>query len=177
MQELTRDVCARVAMRWSLLFAALGVLAAFLLLVVLKIQALLTDIGPEFGSGIAVGLAMLCLSAALLGRLAGRVVYLTGNNILINLVLGVMLALGCVIVTAFAGSAVGVLMASSKEPSFVSSRALGDIIGLSLLILLWGSVPAALLGFLYGGLVKVTLDRKLKRTPGTSINQQTGDAL
>jgi hypothetical protein len=71
MQELTRDVCVRVGMRWSLLFAALGVLAAFLLLLLLKIQALLTDPVPELQFGIVVGLATLCLSAALLGRLPG----------------------------------------------------------------------------------------------------------
>jgi hypothetical protein len=35
MQELRPDVCARVGMKWSLLFAALGVLAAYLLLVLL----------------------------------------------------------------------------------------------------------------------------------------------
>jgi hypothetical protein len=162
MPELTRDICGRVAMRWSLLFAALGVLAALLLMVVLKIQALLTGIGPEFGSGIAVGLAMLCLSAALLGRLAGTVVYFSGNNILVNLGIGVMLALSCVILSAFPGSAVGVLMTLSKEPSVVSSHAAGDIVGLSLLILLWGSAPAVLLGLLYGALVKITLDRKMK---------------
>jgi hypothetical protein len=45
MQELTPDVYARVGMRWSLVFAALGGLAAFLLLVLLKIQALITEPG------------------------------------------------------------------------------------------------------------------------------------
>ncbi len=175
MQELRRDVCVRVAMRWSLFFAALGVLAAFLLLVLLKIQALVTDPAPELLFGLAVGLAMLFLSATLLGRLAGRIVYLSGNNILLNLLIGVMLALGCVIVAAFAGCAVGVLMLVSKEPSFVSSHAVGDIAGLSLGILLWGSAPAVLLGFLYGALVKLTLDRKLKRKPGAPLNQQAGD--
>jgi hypothetical protein len=165
MQELRPDVCARVAMRWSLLFAALGVLAAFLLLVLLGAQVLVIGTGPEFLSGLVVGLATLCLSAGLLGRLAGRIVYLSRNNILVNLLIGVMLALSCVAVTAFAGSAVGVVLALSKEPSFVSSRALGDIVGLSLLILVWGSAPAVLLGFLYGVLVKLTLDRKLKGKP------------
>src|SRR6266567_2459709 len=166
MQELTRDVCARVAMRWSLFFAALGVLAAFLLLVLLKIQALVTDPAPELLFGLAVGLAMLFLSAALLGRLAGRIVYLSGNNILLNLVIGVALALGCVIIPAIAGSVVGVLLVVSKQPAFVRSNPLRDAGGLSLLILFYGSAPAALLGFLYGVLVKTTLDRKLKRKAG-----------
>jgi hypothetical protein len=166
MQELTRDVCAKVGMRWSLLFAALGVLAAFLLLVLLKVQALLTDPGPELQFGIVVGLATLCLSAALLGRLAGRIVYLGGNNIAVNLVVGVALALGCVIIAAIAGSVVGVLMVVSKQPSFVRSNPLADAGSLSLLILFYGSGPAALLGLLYGVLVKVTLDRKLQRKPG-----------
>jgi hypothetical protein len=150
-------------MRWSLLFAALGVLAAFLLLVLLKIQVLLTDPGPELQLGIVVGLATLCLSAALLGRLAGRIVYLGGNNIGVNLVVGVALALGCVIIPAIAGSVVGVLMVSSKQPSFIRSNPLADAGSLSLLILFYGSGPAALLGLLYGVLVKVTLDRKLQR--------------
>jgi hypothetical protein len=175
MQELTRDVCARVGMRWSLLFAALGVLAAFLLLELLKIQALLTDPVPELLTGIVVGLATLCLSAALLGRLAGRIVYLSGNNILLNLVIGVALALGCVIISATAGSVVGVLLVVSKQPSFVRSNALKDAGGLSLLILFYGSAPAALLGFLYGVLVKMTLDWKLKRKPRAPINQQAAD--
>ena len=176
MQELRPDVCARVGMRWSLLFAALGVLAAYLLLVLLGAQVLVIGPGPEFLSGLVVGLATLCLSAALLGRLAGRIVYLSGNNILVNLFIGVALALGCVIIPAIAGTVVGVLLVS-KQPSFVRSNPLKDAGGLSLLILFYGSVPAALLGFLYGVLVKVTLDRKLKRKTGAPINLQAGDVL
>ena len=42
MQELRPDVCVRVGMTWGLLFAALGVLAAFLLLVLLGAQVLVT---------------------------------------------------------------------------------------------------------------------------------------
>jgi hypothetical protein len=163
MQELTRDVCVRVGMRWSLLFAALGVLTAFLLLLLLKIQALLTDPVPELQFGIVVGLATLCLSAALLGRLAGRIVYLCRNSIGVDLVIGVALAQGCVIIPAIAGSVVGVLMVVSKQPSFIRSNPLADAGSLSLLILFYGSGPAALLGLLYGVLVKVTLDRKLQR--------------
>ena len=161
--ELTRDICVRVAMRWSLFFAALGVLTAFLLLVLLKIQALVTDPVPESLSGIVVGLATLCLSAALLGRLAGRIVYLSGNNIAVNLVIGMVLALVCLIISAVAGCVVGVFLAVSKQPSFVRSTPLEDIGVLSLLILFYGGAPAALFGLLYGVLVKVTLDRKLKR--------------
>jgi len=163
MQELTRDVCARVGMRWSLVFAALGVLAAFLLLVLLKIQALITEPAPESLSGIVVGLATLCLSAALLGRLAGWIVYLSGNNIAVNLVIGMVLALVCLIISALAGCVVGVFLAVSKQPLFVRSTPLEDIGVLSLLILFYGGAPAALFGLLYGVLVKVTLDRKLKR--------------
>ena len=169
MPELTRDVCARVGMRWSLFFAALGVLAALLLLVLLKIQALITEPAPESLSGIVVGLATLCLSAALLGRLAGRIVYRGGNNIAVNLVIGMVLALACLIIAAIAGSAVGVFLVVSHQPSFIRSNPLEDIGSISLLILLWGGGPAALLGFLYGALVKVILDRKLKRKPGTPI--------
>jgi hypothetical protein len=163
MPELTRNVCARVGMRWSVLFAALGVLTALLLLVLLKIEALVTDPGPELTAGIVVGLATLFLSAVLLGRLAGRVVYLGGNNIVVNLVIGLALALGCVIIPAIAGSLVGVLIVVSQQPSFVGSTPLKDIGALSFLILFYGGAPAVLLGLLYGVLVKVTLDRKLKR--------------
>ena len=172
MPELRPDVCARVAMRWSLLFAALGVLAAYLLLVLLGVQALAIGPAPEYLSGLAVGLATLCLSAALLGRLAGRIVYLSGNNLLVNLFIGVALALSCLILTAIAGTLVGVLMVVSKQPTFARSNPLKDVAGLSLLILFYGTVPAALLGLVYGALVKVTLDRKLKLTPEAPINQQ-----
>jgi hypothetical protein len=166
MQELRRDVCVRVGMRWSLLFAALGVLAAFLLLVLLGAQVLAFGPAPEFLSGLVVGLATLCLSAGLLGRLAGRIVYSSGNNILVNLLIGVALALGCLILTASAGTLVGVLMVVYKQPSFARSNPLKDAGGLSLLILFYGGAPAALLGFLYGVVVKVTLDRKSKRKAG-----------
>jgi hypothetical protein len=44
-----------------------------------------------------------------------------------------------------------------------------------LLILFYGTAPAALLGFLYGVLVKITLDWKLKRKAGAPINQQAAD--
>ena len=174
MQEFTRDVCARVGMRWSLVFAALGVLAAFLLLFLLKIQALITEPAPESLSGIVVGVATLCLSAALLGRLAGRIVYLSGNNIAVNLVIGMVLALVCLIISAVAGCVVGVFHAVSKQPSFVRSTPLEDIGVLSLLILFYGGAPAALFGLLYGVLVKVTLDRKLKHKPEAPTNQQAG---
>jgi hypothetical protein len=163
MQELRLDVCARVAMRWKLLFAALGVLAAYLLLVLLGVQVLAIGTGPEFLSGLVVGLATLCLSAGLLGRLAGRIVYRSGNNLLVNLFIGVALALGCLILTAIAGTSVGVLMVYFKQPAFARSNPLKDVAGLSLLILFYGTVPAALLGLLYGVLVKVTLDQKLRR--------------
>jgi hypothetical protein len=153
-------------MRWSLLFAALGVLAAFLLLVVLGVQVLVLGPLPASRIGIVVGLATLGLSAALLGRLAGRIVYLGGNNILVNLVIGVALALGCVILPAFAGTVVGMFLVVAKQPSFARSNPLKDAGGLSLLILFYGGAPAVLLGFLYGGVVKVTLDRKLKRKSG-----------
>ena len=106
------------------MFAALGVLAAFLLLILLGAQVLVTGPGPEFLSGLVVGLATLCLSAGLLGRLAGRIVYLSGNYIVIILVLGVALALGCVIITAIAGSVVGVLFVVAKQPSFARSNPL-----------------------------------------------------
>jgi hypothetical protein len=152
-------------MRSGLLFAALGVVAAYLLLVLLKIQALISEPVPEFRWAIAVGLITLCLSAALLGRLAGKIIYLSGNNIAVNLVIGLALALACLILTALAGSAVGVILNVSHQPSFVRSNPLADIGGISLLILLWGGGPAALLGFLYGVLVKVILDRKLKHKP------------
>ena len=166
MQELTRDVCVRVGMRWSLLFAALGVLAAFLILVLLGVQVLVTGPLSELPIGIVVGLGTLGLSAALLGRLAGRIVYLSGNNILLNLVIGVALALGCVIIPAIAGTVVGVLIAEAKQPSFARSNPL-EVIGAFLFeIMFFGSGPAVLLGLLYGVLVKVTLDRKLKRTRG-----------
>ena len=162
-------------MRWSLLFAALGLLAAFLLLVLLGVQVLVTGRpGPEFLSGLVVGLATLCLSAGLLGRLAGRIVYLSGNNLLVNLFIGVALALGCLVLTTIAGTLVGVLMVVSKQPAFARSNPLKDAAGLSLLILFYGTVPAALLGLVYGVLIKVTLDRKLKRKPAP-INEQTQD--
>jgi hypothetical protein len=164
-------------MRWSLLFAALGVLAAFLLLVLLKIQALLIDPGPELGTAIVVGLGALFLSAALLGRLAGKTVYLSGNNLVVNLFVGAALALSCVIISAVAGSLTGVLMVSSKEPSVVRSNPLSDAGGITLWIVLYGSGPALVLGFLYGLLVKVTLDWKLKRRPEAPINQQAGNVL
>jgi len=172
MQELTRDVCARVGMKWSLVFAALGVLAAFLLLVLLKIQALITEPAPESLSGIVVGLAVLFLSAALLGRLAGWIIYLSGNNIAVDLVIGVVLALACLIISAVAGCAVGALLVLSKQPSFIRSTPLEDIALLSLLILVYGGAPAAMLGFLYGVLVKVTLDRKLKHKSGALPTNQ-----
>jgi hypothetical protein len=170
MQELTPDVCARVGTRWSLFFAALGVLTALLLLRLLKIQALITEPGSESLAGIVVGLATLCLSTALLGRLAGRIVYLSGNYLLTNMVIGVALALGCVVITAIAGSAVGVLLVVSKQPSFVRSNPVEDIGVIVLLISLYGGGPAALLGFSYGIVVKVTLNRKLKHKPGVPIN-------
>jgi hypothetical protein len=175
MQELTRDVCARVGMRWSLLFAALGVLAAYFVLVLLGVQVLVTGPLSELPIGIVVGLGTLGLSAALLGRFAGRIVYLSGNNILLNLVIGVALALGCVIISATAGSIVGVLLAVSKQPAFVRSTPVADIGDFVFEIVFFGSGPAVLLGLLYGVLVKVTLDRKLKRKAGAPINQQAGE--
>jgi hypothetical protein len=103
MQELRPDVCVRVARSWSLLFAGLGVVAAYLLLVLLQNTSAHQRPGTEFRWAIVVGLTTLGLSAVLFGRLAGKIIYLGANNIAVNLVIGLALALACLIVTAVAG--------------------------------------------------------------------------
>ena len=103
--------------------------------------------------------------AALLGRLAGRLVYLSGNSIVVNLVVGMALAVGCLLMTVIAGSVVGVLMAVSKRPSFAKSNPLEGIGAILFEMMFFGSAPAVLLGLLFGVLNKISLDRQLKSKP------------
>jgi hypothetical protein len=148
--------------RWvAVLCAGVGAVAAFLMLQAFGIGKFIFSTG--FPKEIAVGLVVLFITAAVLGKKAG--IYLcdktsaTGRNVLV----GLGVAFGSIAVAVLAGTLVGFLGEADHilraENFSVVNAVLGFFIPL-LLVLWFGGIPAILLGVFYGFMVRNRL-RKL----------------
>lgn len=148
--------------RWvALLCATLGVAAASLMLGVMGIgKILLSDGVPK---EIAVGIVVLFIAAAILGKKAGM--YLcdktsaTGRNVLV----GLGVAFGSIAIAVLAGTFVGFLGEADHILRAENFSAVNFVYGFffPLLLVLWfGGFPAILLGIFYGLMVRNRL-RKL----------------
>lgn len=135
--------------------AALGVLLIVLIFGPLGLIDLIKN--SESGFILALGLALLSLfvSAALLGRVAGRVICSGENQMHINLAVGFVLALSTIGISVFVGTTSGVLISDGNE----STNLFTVFLGLMFWTLLFGGIPAAGLGVLYGVLVGKQLSK------------------
>lgn len=119
----------------------------------------------EPGFILSLGLALLSLfvSAAVLGMVAGRVICSGENQMHVNLAVGIALAFTTIVVSVLIGTTSGVLMSGGNE----STNLFTVFLGLMFWILLFGGIPAAGLGVLYGVLVRKQLSKtKLVRMEG-----------
>src|SRR5687768_842148 len=148
--------------RWvALLCAALGVITAYIVVLGLKLSWIVFP--SAFPKEILVGLVVLFIAAAVLGKKAG--IYLcnkthaTGRNVLV----GVGVAFGSIAAAVLVGAFVGYFgeMDLLRRGEFtVSGLVLAPFI-LLFFVLWFGGIPAILLGVFYGFLVRNRL-RKLK---------------
>ena len=153
--------CGSIGRSVGVLCAGLGAGAAFVMLQAMNIGRFIFSSG--FPKEIAVGLVVLFIAAAILGKKAG--IYLcdkthaTWRNVLV----GVGVAFGSIAAAVLAGTLVAFLGEADyilrAENFSVVNAAFGFFIPL-LLVLWFGGIPAILLGILYGFLVRSRL-RKL----------------
>ena len=148
--------------RWvAVLCAGLGVGAAVLMLLALGISKFILPF--PFPKEILVGLVILFIAAASLGKKAG--IYLcdktnaTGRNVLV----GIGVAFGSIAAAVLAGTFVGFLGEADHILRAENFSVVNFVIGffIPLLLVLWfGGIPATLLGVFYGFMVRNRL-RKL----------------
>ena len=153
--------CGSIGRSVAVLCAALGVGAAALMVLVMGISRFILPF--PFTKEIVVGLVVLFIAAAILGKKAG--IYLcdktsaTGRNVLV----GMGVAFGSIAAAVLAGTFVGFLGEADyilrAENFSVVNAVLGFFIPL-LLVLWFGGIPAILLGVFYGFTVRKRL-RKL----------------
>lgn len=157
MQSHDLHTCEKIGRNKSILCATLGVVAAFLLLIPLGAIGLAINGDSTFNLILFTSLAALYLAASSLGKVAGRFLCKTSEPMPIVLV-GVGLALSCLVISVLTGSfslvLVGIIRGASDSTDLVT-YVIVPLVG----VLLWGGVPAAGLGVLYGVLVRKQLAR------------------
>lgn len=153
MEESELQRCGRVGMNTGLICATLGVLTALTILTALDLMRLVTQTGTEITIGIFAGLMALYVSAALMGRFAGRAVSYCGNNTALNLLIGILLALVSFAFASVAGFCAGFVAATRNSSVVLSDMPFGFAAFFSLM-LGFGIIPAFFLGLLYGVLIK-----------------------
>ena len=166
MIEFKFHICASVGMKTSLLFAALGVVTAFILMLTIfgvnGIYDILIDEGLQIQLGVIAGIAALFLSATFLGRIAGRIICHKLHGFTGAVFVGVCLAISCIVIAVVAGALFGFLV---QELSNITPDHKSDFLVFILVPLFWilffGILPAMLLGGLYGILLRRRLAKVL----------------
>lgn len=147
--------CGRIGSRNGILCAALGVLVIGLIFRPSGLVDLIKDAEPGFTLALGLALLSLFVSAALLGRVAGRVICSGDNQMHVNLAVGIALALTTIVISVLIGTTSGVLMSGGNESTNLPTV----FLGLMFWTLLFGGIPAAGLGVLYGVLVGKQLSK------------------
>jgi hypothetical protein len=154
MEPTQEQRCASVGMKVSILCALLGALVPAGMMLKEFLQSLPGGVQPANAHpkwpipiGMIVTVVALCLIAALLGKIAGKIICRRRCKFGAAALVGVCLALICML----AGIVVASLFTLIAQPSLDSLAIIG-IFGLATLIM--GALPAVLLGVLYGILVR-----------------------
>ena len=147
--------CGRIGRRMGLFCAFLGVMTAF---------AMISFMGERWDgltvSQVLMGalfLSPLFLTSAFFGTQAGRFLCRKGNRLNLNIWTGVALALGSVTVEVLACTFVYVVMRGGE--ALVGWELFWTWFAPLAIIMMFGGMPAAGLGVLYGFLVKSRLDK------------------
>jgi hypothetical protein len=141
--------------RWvGVLCAALGVVTAFLMISLMGLGWFFKGFTSP---PIQIGLIALFIAAGLLGTKAGVVLCNKGNDLATNVLVGIGLAFASITIAVVAGSISVILMGPSNIQGW---EFLWILVVTLLVMLMYGGIPAVLLGVLYGVLVRDRL-RKL----------------
>ena len=149
--------CGSVGKWLGMLFGALGIGTA-LLIVRLMDGGWLIGVDPP----IAVGLVVEVFAAAYLGERAGRYLCRNGNSLGRAMLVGLGVAFGSITIAVYAGT---IAACVGHMRQFFGNSDIGVLNVLSVLffplflVLLFGGIPAAVLGVVYGTLVHVRLQK------------------
>jgi hypothetical protein len=137
-------------------------LAAFLLLIPLGAIGVAVNGDSTFRLILLIGLVALYLAASFLGTMAGRFLCKTSNQML-NVLVGVGLAFGCLAISVLTGS-LSIVVVNVVSGSPDSNDLVTYLVVPFVVVLVYGAVPAVVLGALYGVLVGTSL-AKMRAQP------------
>jgi len=149
--------CGTIGKWMGALFGALGVGTAFLMVYVMGIG---WAIG--FDAPIRVGLVVEIFAAAYLGEKGGRYLCRKGNRFGRSVLVGLGVAFGSITIAVYAGTIAGFVGYASEwmgNPDINRWNAVYALFFPLLLILLYGGLPATVLGVIYGFLLNSRLQK------------------
>ena len=144
--------------------AALGVVIAFVIVLAMDLPEFILPVYPP-SKEIIVGLVALFIAAAWLGTKAGWYLCRKEHDRALNVVVGLGVAFGSIAVAVMTGTLLGVVSEADEIFGSTAITPAGVLLGMFfplLIVLLFGGIPAAFLGVLYGFVVRNCL-RKLNR--------------
>ena len=162
MQSHELHTCGKIGRKNSILCATLGVLAAFLLLIPLGAIGIAVNGDITFKLILFISLGALYLAASFLGTMAGRFLCKRSNQML-NVIVGVGLALGCLAISVLTDS-LSVVVVNIISGSPDSNDLVTYLVVPFVVVLVYGAVPAVVLGVLYGVLVGTNLAKVRAQT-------------
>ena len=158
---MMKDQCKDVALKQSLVFATYGLLAALLLTVLLFGFDGVRGLFSKLQSSISIIVAIVALYAAtaILGIIAGNLICRIGRRQDFMIwIIGIGLAWGALFVSVVAGSSVLFFSEMGNSPNM--SEAFEDYLAKPVFwVMLFGGIPALVLGLLYGAQVKKLMAR------------------
>jgi hypothetical protein len=155
MEESKEQLCAGVGTRVTLVCAALGALAALALMSTVPGRS--EDVRAALRTGwpmIAGGLTALFLTAGILGREVGRNISRRKRGYAGAMLMGVGVALFSLALAALVGGTIGFILERS-----VGWDGVGVIYVAGAIVTFYGFLPAALLGALYGAVLRWRLTK------------------
>jgi hypothetical protein len=142
--------------RWiGVLCATLGVATAGLMVYAINLDWYIHPFNPP--KEVLVGLVVLFLASAYLGEKGGMRLCGKDYDLPLNVVVGLGVAFGSISIAVISGTLVGVLSNLGellRSPAFNPLNVVLGFFFSLLLVLLFGGLPAALLGVLYGFLAR-----------------------
>ena len=149
--------CGSVGKWIGMLCAALGIGTAFLMVRVMN-GGWFIGLDPA----ITVGLVVEIFAAAYLGEKAGRYLCSKGNPLGRGMLVGLGVAYGSIAIAVYAGTIAAFVGHTSEffGNSNISPLNVVSVLFFPLfLVLLFGGIPAAVLGVIYGALVNIRLQK------------------
>ena len=143
--------------RWiAFLCAALGVVAAIVMVRAIGIPSFIVPLNPPTKEMI-VGLIALFIAAAWLGKKAGMYLCDKSHDTAMNVLVGLGVAFGSISISVMTGTLFSFVSMAGEIFGSVNFNPLYVLLGFFIplfIVLLFGAIPAILLGILYGFLVR-----------------------